>query len=77
MLLRKNLQVPGFLLTYRQREISFEIFKLTYENEEGQYGRYGEETNLCPCQEFNSKCSEVRPATYSVILSDMTVLAKI
>ena len=72
-----NLQVPGFLFAYRQREISPEIFKVTFENKQCQSGRYGEEKNLCPCREFDSECTDVRPVTYSVILSDMTVLAKI
>ena len=75
--LRNNLEVPGFSFAYRQREISSEIFRLVYENKEGQSGRYGEEKNLYSCREFNFECSDFRPVTYSVILSDMTVLAKI
>jgi hypothetical protein len=73
---KEQLRGPGFFVRL-QREISSEIFRLVYENKEGQSGRYGEEKNLYSCREFNSECSDFRPVTYSVILSDMTVLAKI
>jgi hypothetical protein len=38
---------------------------------------YNQKKKICPCREFKSGCPDVLPVTYSVMMGDMTLLAKI